>query len=264
MKIHKAFATVTTLPLLAACQAPPLQIRPVGASLASVQMAAEREDADYASAKAAIARRDYADALEWLQSARARTPSDVRVLNAFGVVYDKLGRFDLSQRYYQQALEIDHTSDIVVHNLAYSRSLQTRIVASPVSWELADIKPPPSVAASPAAAPIAVAAAATAPARPRHLLTIVNATGHAGGEQAVFDHLAGLRWSISHRRVELGAQVPGTTIRYASPFLPQARALARTLPGHPRLIEADGQVQGVKLVLGVDATTWKLPLLARN
>ena len=30
---------------------------------------------------------------------------DIRVLNAFGVVYDKLGRFDLSARYYDEAME---------------------------------------------------------------------------------------------------------------------------------------------------------------
>src|SRR5712664_2090436 len=54
----------------------------------------------YRGAVAAVGRRDYARALDLLQAARDRAPQDVRVLNAFGVVYDKLGRFDLSSRYY--------------------------------------------------------------------------------------------------------------------------------------------------------------------
>src|SRR5438874_9862725 len=50
---------------------------------------------EYEAAVVMIGRRDYARALEFLQVARARKADDVRVLNAFGVVYDKLGRFDL-------------------------------------------------------------------------------------------------------------------------------------------------------------------------
>ncbi len=248
------------LPLLAACQAPPLQIRPVGASLAGAQMGAEREDADYASARAAIERRDYATALDWLQSARARQPSDVRVLNAFGVVYDKLGRFDLSARYYQQALDIDRGSEIVRHNLAYSRGLQSRIVASPVSWELADIQTPPQVVAEPAPRPAAVAAAA----RPRHILTVVNSTGRTGGEIPVFEHLVSLKWSLSHRQIAPGAPARTTSIRYAAAYRSQARALARTLPGPVELVPADGDETGVRLVLGADAANWRLAPPSRS
>ena len=57
----------------------------------------------YENAVTAINARHYALALEYLQAARAQKPDDVRVLTAFGVVYDKLGRFDLSARYYAQA-----------------------------------------------------------------------------------------------------------------------------------------------------------------
>ncbi|MGH6966479.1 MAG: hypothetical protein ACREE0_18515, partial [Phenylobacterium sp.] len=63
---------------------------------------APASDGYYTGAVAAISRRDYAAALDLLQAARARNPRDVRVLNAFGVVYDKLGRFDLSARYYAE------------------------------------------------------------------------------------------------------------------------------------------------------------------
>ena len=247
-------AMLAILPL-AACGSSTLDIRPVGSSLAGAQMGVEREDADYASARVAIERRDYATALEWLQSARSRNPSDVRVLNAFGVVYDKLGRFDLSTRYYQQALEIDRSSTIVRHNLAYSRNLQSRIVASPVSWELADIQPPPQVIVQPAPQPTAAAAATP---RPRRGLTVVNSTGRAGGEAPVFEHLVGLKWSLSRRQVQPGAPVRITTIRYAAACHNQAVALARTLPGHVQLVLVDGDETGVRLVLGADAASWRL------
>ena len=67
---------------------------------ASADIREQLAPSDYERAAGAIERRDYGRALEYLQSAKARKPQDVRVLNAFGVVYDKLGRFDLSARYY--------------------------------------------------------------------------------------------------------------------------------------------------------------------
>ncbi len=83
-------------------------------------------DGFYEASKTAIDRRDYAAALDLLQKARAARADDVRVLNAFGVVYDKLGRFDLSARYYAQATALDPASAVVNHNVAYSQLLQTR------------------------------------------------------------------------------------------------------------------------------------------
>ncbi len=81
-------------------------------------------DLYYSGAVRAIEARDYAQALDYLQTARAMAPDDVRVINAFGVVYDKLGRFDLSRRYYAQAKVLDPTSKVVDNNLAYSQRLQ--------------------------------------------------------------------------------------------------------------------------------------------
>ncbi|GGL33792.1 tetratricopeptide repeat protein [Caulobacter rhizosphaerae] len=82
----------------------------------------------YARAADAIRVRDYALALELLQVAAARAPADVRVLNAQAVIYDKLGRFDLSARYYARALAVDPGSSIVAHNIAYSARLSGRAV----------------------------------------------------------------------------------------------------------------------------------------
>ena len=61
----------------------------------------------YEKAVTAINNRHYALALEYLQAARNQKPDDVRVLTAFGVIYDKLARFDLSARYYSQAAALD-------------------------------------------------------------------------------------------------------------------------------------------------------------
>jgi hypothetical protein len=84
------------------------------------------DDGVYADAVTAVSHRDYASALDLLQAARARNPNDPRVLNAFGVVYDKLGRFDLSSRYYAQAEALDPGSPIVANNRAYSRLMQSK------------------------------------------------------------------------------------------------------------------------------------------
>ena len=54
-------------------------------------------DLYYSGAVRAIEARDYAQALDYLQAGRGIAPADVRVINAFGVVYDKLGRFDLGR-----------------------------------------------------------------------------------------------------------------------------------------------------------------------
>lgn len=85
-----------------------------------------RASAYYQDARSAIERREYATALQLLQAARDVKADDVRVLNGFGVVYDKLGRFDLSARYYAQAQALDPTSSVVANNMAYSAWLQDR------------------------------------------------------------------------------------------------------------------------------------------
>jgi hypothetical protein len=94
----------------------------------------------------AIDRRDYALALDYLQAAKERDPQDVRVLNALGVVYDKLGRFDLSARYYAQARALDPTSPIIASNMAYSRLLQG---AADPALRVAAASPPAAPAISP-------------------------------------------------------------------------------------------------------------------
>jgi tetratricopeptide (TPR) repeat protein len=111
------------------------------------------DDDAYRSATTAIDNRDYTLALEHLQAARERQPHDVRVLNAFGVIYDKLGRFDLSARYYAQAMAIDPRSKIVLGNIAYSRALLGLENHEPVTNALAEAIPLRPDAAHPEPAP---------------------------------------------------------------------------------------------------------------
>ena len=102
--------------------AAPVGVRPVAANAATPGALAD--DGLYLDARSAIMRRDYATALDLLQAANTRSANDVRVLNAFGVVYDKLGRFDLSARYYAWAAALDPTSPIIANNVRYSGILR--------------------------------------------------------------------------------------------------------------------------------------------
>jgi len=95
----------------------------------------------YDRAVTAIRDRHYALALDYLQAARVGKLDDVRILTAFGVIYDKLGRFDLSARYYTQAAQIDPKSTIVMADMAYSRKLQGLAGPPAGSAELAEAAP---------------------------------------------------------------------------------------------------------------------------
>lgn len=98
-----------------------VKVRPINSM---VGLTTEPRDALYESAVTAIDQRDYGRALDYLQADRDRDPKNIKVLNALGVIYDKLGRFDLSARYYAQARAIDPASRIVAANVDYSNRLQ--------------------------------------------------------------------------------------------------------------------------------------------
>lgn len=239
---------------------------------------------DYAGAVAAISRKDYVRALDLLQAARHSAPDDVRILNGFGVVYDKLGRFDLSARYYGRAQALDAGSQIVASNLAYSKTLQASAALAP----LQDIAPAPVVLASrealvepvvlrqppavslassppvsPASSPVVVRLArpAAVMARGGPVLTgrplyIADATGRSGSAAPIRAELARLGWSAP-RFVALGG--PGratTTIRYPASTALAAQALARTLPRKVQMVDCGRSCAGVELILGADSLAW--------
>jgi hypothetical protein len=137
-------------------------VRPFNTPFASQPREAARS-AYYQSAVRAIDRRDYALALDLLQAARAQSPNDPAVINAFGVVYDKLGRFDLSARYYTQAAALDPNSPIVQQNLAYSARLQGRWTAQGAATALASADPVAAALLSDGGPTTAPAAAAPTP-----------------------------------------------------------------------------------------------------
>jgi len=174
--IAACVAGVTAAGCLAGSGAQPVKITAVH----TPSVPSSKIDLYYSAAVRSIEARDYAQALDYLQTGRAIAPDDVRVINAFGVVYDKLGRFDLSRRYYAQAKALDPSSKVVGNNLAYSERLQG-LSREPLAFASAaeaeaklkpqnDLMPgAPVVVASIAAAPIVMIetrpAADTAPGR---------------------------------------------------------------------------------------------------
>ena len=117
-------------------------VRPVSPTSSALSTT---DDIEYQGAVSAITDRDYGRALDYLQAARIVHANDVRVLNAFGVVYDKLGRFDLSARYYAQALAADPHSAIVLQNLDYSHVLEGMAQGTRTDAMIAITSPPTPV-----------------------------------------------------------------------------------------------------------------------
>jgi hypothetical protein len=228
--------------------------------------ATEQRPADglYADAVKAINARDYADALDDLEAARQHDGSDVRVLNAFGVVYDKLGRFDLSTRYYGQAAALDPSSEIVTHNLAYSELLQRRAQRE-AGPRLAAAAPGPApsraiVQIAPGVArlqtPIGLAPVIALPrglaGRP---LMLVDASGGHSAEPLRLE-LARLGWTPPRTTERSKAVVAGSRIVFSPEARVVALALARTLPRRVALVACANGCAGVRLILGTDSLSW--------
>jgi hypothetical protein len=260
-----------------------VRIKPVAPQAAGAHPS-NRVDSYYASAKAAISRRDYAEALDLLQLARASKADDVRVLNAFGVVYDKLGRFDLSDRYYTQARALDPGSRILANNIAYSQVMRLSATPSPFA------APPIEFARDDAASGFQLASADEAaetavPATPTHAaiirlgfgrpaaastislalagkpLEVANASGRRNGADPVVRELVKHGWTTPNLQTASARRQMRTTILYPSNGLMVANALAKTLPSGVQLVDCGQSCDGLRLVLGEDSTSW--PLVAR-
>lgn len=232
---------------------------------------ASLDDRLYADAVRAIDQRDYGAALDLLQAARERKADDVRVLNAFGVVYDKLGRFDLSSRFYAEAQAVDPNSAIVRENLAYSALLQGKLRPAESGPALALLTPPvtparpitsggliqvsPSVVRLPADA-FQTAAVRTLPVVTGHPLVLVNASGRSGVDDPVRSQLARLGWTVPAQAERLPVVRLQTEIDYAEAARPAAEALARTLPYKVVMTSCQNHCEGVRLVLGADVAGW--------
>jgi hypothetical protein len=209
-----------------------------------------------------------------LQAARARDPRDVRVLNAFGVVYDKLGRFDLSARYYAEGRALAPNSAILASNLAYSAALEQRAeiraedqaAPEPVLALAPVIAAPRPLIGAPGAIRLAYVQQAQLPVLP--LLTgrplqIVNASGGAGAQQVVV-RLASLGWSTPRAMALAPQPRVRSEISYPARSERVARALANTLPHGVRLVSCAAQCDAIRLTLGADALTWRAAASRRS
>src|SRR3546814_8163838 len=58
--------------------------------------------------------------------AMAEEPASVEAVNGLAAAYDQLGRYDLSERFYQRALAMDPASVQTLSNFGYSLLLQGR------------------------------------------------------------------------------------------------------------------------------------------
>ncbi len=205
----------------------------------------------YADAVTALKQRDYATALDALQLARARRPADPRVLTAMGVIYDKLGRFDLSARYYDEAEAADPGSKVVAIDRAYSERLQragaeesdaapmvTQVVTEQhvtaldrvVAVNRADQDKADQALRLPSVTLIAEVNAAG--------IEVLDATGEAGGANALRSRLVQAGWTIRHTGPTPVAS-PVSRVVYPAAFERVARALARTLPFRATLQTCD-------------------------
>jgi Flp pilus assembly protein TadD len=66
---------------------------------------ASTRDADYAAGKAAMDRKDWAEAVTRLQQASLREPDSADLHNHLGFSYRQLGKMDLAFRHYHRSLE---------------------------------------------------------------------------------------------------------------------------------------------------------------
>lgn len=86
--------------------------------------------APYALGKKQFAKGLYGMALKNLRVALVREPKSIDRLNAVAATYDKLGRFDLAERYYARALGVDPNSVQTLNNIGYSFLMQEDYVSA--------------------------------------------------------------------------------------------------------------------------------------
>lgn len=77
-------------------------------------------------ARAAFNRGNYGIAINHLEQELGEKPTSIAALNGLGASYDRLGRYDVAQRYYFRALDFDAQSSLTLGNIGYSYYLQGR------------------------------------------------------------------------------------------------------------------------------------------
>ncbi len=247
------------------------EIKPVAPPASALSLLSD--EGVYQDAVRDITNRDYARALDYLQVARSRSPKDVRVFNALGVVYDKLGRFDLSARYYAEAKALSPDSRIVENNIAYSARLQRGMnLTTPLpSVAVAEAKTPTpapvsaqdkphdtNAVSSPAlVSQIAAEQPATDPvpasARAWSGVAIVDGTQGVVAARRVRRTLVRRGWAVWKANAKALSPQAFTTVQYAPSSMYAAKSLVHTLTFPVQLKVCNDNCRGVVLVLGADA-----------
>lgn len=118
---HAAFVAA----LLGGCAMSQPPAVPAAASAQAEASPMEREATRlYDIGKAHLATGRLGLAATSLQAARAANPGSLEILNALAATYDRLGRFDLADRYYGEALALDGRDARTLNNFGYSQLLR--------------------------------------------------------------------------------------------------------------------------------------------
>jgi Flp pilus assembly protein TadD len=87
---------------------------------------------------------NYGIAVDTFNAAATLDPKSIRALNGLAASYDKLGRFDLAERYYANALAVNPNSPVTLNNAGYSQLLQGNAEKALEFFELAASQDPNS------------------------------------------------------------------------------------------------------------------------
>lgn len=68
----------------------------------------------------------YGSAIGYFSRRMAASGEDMEALKGLAIAYDKIGRFDLSRRYYQKALSLEPENVALLNNYGYSLMLQSK------------------------------------------------------------------------------------------------------------------------------------------
>jgi tetratricopeptide (TPR) repeat protein len=120
--IKKYFCLFAGVLLLAACQTLQISVRPVPNAL--LADAAPTKGDFYALGKSYLQSSNLGLAIEAFHRDIFLKGGSVRSFNGLGIAYDMLERYDLSQKYYESALDLDPVSSVTLSNLAYSQYMQ--------------------------------------------------------------------------------------------------------------------------------------------
>jgi hypothetical protein len=131
-----------------------------------------------------------------------------------------------------------------------SLAAQTAHVAPVLLGGVTTVRPAFTIASAPAPSVVAVAAnGALLTGRP---LEIVDASGAAGGAEAVRQQLVSRGWSAPRASIRIATVESQTRIVFPAGSLAVAEALARTLPFPVQLAACEQHCGGLSLILGQD------------